>query len=87
MCTISLPKSVRRLEARCFANNINLNTVVFLEGSELEFIGRCCFRGCRINQMVLPASVKRIGYGIVSDVESVIIDKSNPYLVSDGEFL
>ena len=84
---ISLPKSLRRLEDRCFAHNRNLETVVFLEDSEIEFIGVHCFQSGRIMELVLPSTVRNIGYGAWSGVKKVAIDPANTHFSADGKFL
>ena len=84
---ISLPKSLRCLEYRCFAGNRNLETAVFLKGSEIESIGVHCFQGGGIGELVLPSTAKNIGYGTWSGVQNVVIDPANPHFSSDGKFL
>ena len=75
--SLYLPKSLRCLEDYCFAKNERLTTVVFLEGSSVERIGVHCFKKSGIREIVLPPSVKSIGYGIWSGVENVVIDGAN----------
>ncbi|MBR1987596.1 MAG: leucine-rich repeat protein [Clostridia bacterium] len=66
--SIHIPASVKVIEVTAFAeNNIELETVTFAEGSQLERIGGGAFSNCvNLKNVVLPASVNYIGNGAFS---------------------
>lgn len=55
-----VPACVKKLGCSAFCQCRQLREVIFEPGSQLEFIGRCCFAHCGIEQMILPASVRVI---------------------------
>ena len=61
---ITVPATVKSIEASAFSDCVSLGTVNLNEG--LEYIGDCAFSGCAsLKELNMPTSVKNIGFGIV----------------------
>ena len=59
---IVIPKTVTKIGASAFRENLNLTTVTFEEGSQLVSIGEDAFDGCIfLRSITIPAGVNEIG--------------------------
>ena len=61
---IVIPASVEKIEQYAFDGCAHLNEVVFAFGSQLQEIGYRAFQGTNLTEIIIPASVKKIGYGV-----------------------
>ncbi len=59
--SIVLPASLVSLGNYVFANDSNLNEVVFERGSQLTEIGKYCFSETAVSGIVLPSNLKKLG--------------------------
>lgn len=58
--TVTMPKTLKYLEAYAFYGNDNLNDIIFL-GDSLEKIGTGAFQGCNnLHSIVVPGGIKNI---------------------------
>lgn len=71
LTSITIPESVTRLLAGAFDQCVNLETVVFAEGSQLESIGRLVFRKTSLTTITIPGSVKAIDSMVFSDCKKL----------------
>ena len=69
MTSITIPASVKTIANNAFCDMINLKTVTFAEGSQLESIGDYAFRNCLALETVngLPASLATMGKEVFRD--------------------
>ena len=59
--SITIPKSITSIGERAFERCVNLKTVTFESGSQLETIGRRAFKSCiKLQNIELPSGVKTI---------------------------
>lgn len=58
--SVTVPESVKTIDAEAFKGSIELNTVAFT-GSGIETIGDSAFRDTKIAALSLPGSIKTIG--------------------------
>jgi len=60
--SVVIGRNIRSIERSAFANCINLQTVIFAEGSQLTNIGERAFQGCRsLTNISIPDTVINIG--------------------------
>lgn len=70
---ITIPKNVEVLGDRAFETCKELKKVTFESGSNLKYIGERVFRKCgALSQLIIPASVEKIGTSIDSHVSAEI---------------
>lgn len=80
LTNLVLPKTLKRLYNYAFENNVGLTDVTFHEGIELFQEG--CFIGCRLKNIVIPSTVKELGYASFcgNGAETITL----PETLSDG---
>ena len=61
--TITIPKSVKVIESRAFAN-VSASEIIFEEGSVLTTIGDGAFTGSALVSISIPSSVTTLGKGV-----------------------
>jgi hypothetical protein len=76
--SISIPSSIREIKMMCFCGCTNLSAVSFENGSILEVIGPNAFEGTIVQSIVLPVSLRQLGYRAFFDtpLSSVEISSS-----------
>ena len=60
--SVFIPNTIIELCQDCFAIADNLEKVIFLDNSELKILRRGVFFRTNISEIIIPASVKEIGY-------------------------
>ena len=57
--TITIPKSIEKIDARCFNECLDLERVIFEENSELKVVNESCFKGCpKLGEVNYPNDVE-----------------------------
>lgn len=80
LTTVSIPRTVKRIEAQAFDSCENLRQIQLNEG--LEYIGRLAFSGCTAlsGEIRIPSTVKEIGDRIFIDatgITSIVFEDTN----------
>lgn len=84
--SVSLPPSIKTIEESAFQDCLSLEKVTFSDNTQLEEIPAYAFTSCKkLNNIVLPASVKTISNYAFTNCESLESIVLSQNLVSIGE--
>lgn len=81
---VKFPQGLKKIGSRVFLGCNDLSQVELPSG--LEEIGESAFGGTQLCDVVIPASVKTVGYGAFArcDIPSFSVEKNGAFKVADG---